>query len=69
MLSLTGINTRLAPIHTEITCIQTDVDKMYMYLEKLATNTVSPVLILPFTVEKVLQNIRRGMAQQHNIFS
>ena len=40
-LSLTDINAREASLRTGITCIQTDVDKIFTYLEMLATHIVS----------------------------
>ena len=42
---------------------QTDVDKIYTYLETLATHTVSSLLLHPSTLREILENIKRGMAQ------
>ena len=41
MVSLTDINTRLDSIGRGITCIGIDVDKIYTYLEMLATHSVN----------------------------
>ena len=42
---------------------QMDVDKIYTYLENLAINTVSPLLLTPPILTEILENIKRGMAQ------
>ena len=46
MVSLTDINARLALVQMGITCIQVDIDKIYTYLDTLATHTVSPLLLV-----------------------
>ena len=62
ILSLTDINARLASIRTGITCIQTDMDKIYSYFKTLANCTISFLILPSSTIRKVLQNIKREMA-------
>ena len=69
-MSLTDINARLSFIQTGTTDIQLDMDKVHMYLDYLATHTVSPLLLLPSTLRKVLVNIKKGMtAYSHLVFT
>ena len=63
MVSLTDISARLASVQTEITHIQIDIDKIDTYLDILATHTVSPQLLPPSTLQEIMENIKRGMAQ------
>ena len=58
-----NINARCASIWTGITQIQTDVDKIYMYLKILATHTISLLLLHPFTLREVLEDVNKDMAQ------
>ena len=52
MTYLSDINARLVSVQTEITHIQIDADKIYTYLEMLAKQTVSPLLLLFQHLEK-----------------
>ena len=51
MVSLTGINVRLASVQTGFTSIQIKIDKVY------------PLLLSPSTLRKIFEYIKRGMAQ------
>ena len=65
LLLLININDRLASVRTGITCIKTD--KMFTYLETLATHTISALLLPHSTLREVLENIKRGMAQHPHL--
>ena len=65
MVSLADINATLFTVQTRITHIQNSMDKVNTYLDSLVTHTVS-VLLLPTSIlRKILENIKRGMAQHH----
>ena len=55
MLSLIDINARLASISTGIPKAQIDIDKIYTYLETLATHVIFPWLLPPSTLREVLE--------------
>ena len=63
MVSLTDINARLASIQKGIFHIQTDFDKIYTYLETLAIQIMSHLLLSPYLHREILENIKRGMAK------
>ena len=52
------VNYQLASLRTGITYIQQGVDKVYNYLEALATYTLTPLLIHPSKQREILTNIK-----------
>ena len=63
VVPLTDINARLVSIQTGVSCIQTDINEIYTYLEKQATYTV-PLLYFSLQCSgKSKKKIKRGIAQ------
>ena len=61
MVSFTDINARLASVWAKIANIQIVVDKIYTFLDTLATHTMSPLLHPP-SHQRYFRDIKRGMA-------
>ena len=57
----------LALVQTGITYIQIDVDKVYDYLDTLVTHTVFPLLQPPSILWKILETVKRVMAQHPHL--
>ena len=63
MVFLSNINARLVSIWTGIICINIYIDKVYTYLDTLATHGVSPFLLPPSTLREIFENIKKGIVQ------